>query len=66
MKNNYIKKTSLTNGTKYTIKQGELNLTVYIVNGIRMSKSSAYRRGVRSIGKTEIYAIVPTNGTIKE
>jgi len=64
MKNNYIKMTPLDRGFKYHIKLDSLNITFYVIDGIRMSKSEAYRRGARVTGKTELFAIVPTDGTI--
>ena len=65
MTSNYIAKTSLTNGTRYRVNFGELRIVVYVVDGIKMSKSSAYRRGTRSTGETNYYEISPSSETRK-
>jgi len=58
---NYIKKTALNKGVKIDIKMDELKVCFYIVDGIRMGQASAYRRGVKSLRKYEMFWIIPTS-----
>lgn len=64
MKSGEIYEYTLSNGKRYVIKLNCLRFEFYFVDGIRMSRSSAYRRGTYSIGEKKIYNIFPASENI--